>query len=304
MTDGPTCEVSIDVQGPFSLEQALEFLAGFPPAGLDEQRGEYRAAHLVNGRPLLITVEQPSTHHLRLTIDGRDLKAADNVQATKLVKRIFSLSIDATPFYDRVGTDDPVIGGFQRQFPGLRPVLFGSPFEALCWAIIGQRISIAQAAMAKARLAAAFGPTLDVRGKRWQAFPGPAELLELDPESDAQTLRLPVIKVERLHALAERGIAGDFEADLLLSKTVEEARDWLEQSPGIGPWGSGFTLIRGAGHPDLLPHGERRFTNAVQLAYELDHEPSIQEVETIARRWSGYRSWAAFLLRVSQRRDL
>ena len=304
MSDRPARETSIAVQGPFSLEQALEFLAGFPPAGLGEQRDKYRAAHLVNGRPLLITVEQPSSDHLRLTIDGRDLKAADDVEATNLVKRIFSLTIDATPFYDRVGTDDPVIGRLQQQFPGLRPVLFGSPFEALCWAIIGQRISIAQAARAKARLAAAFGPTLDLDGEHWQAFPGPADLWELDTEADAPTLKLPTLKVERLRALAERGIAGDFEADLLLSKTVEEAREWLEQSPGIGPWGSEFALIRGAGHPDLLPHGERRFTSAIQLAYELDHEPSIREVEAIARRWSGYRSWAAFLLRVSQRRDL
>jgi DNA-3-methyladenine glycosylase II len=191
----------------------------------------------------------------------------------------------------------------QRRFPGLRPVLFGSPFEALCWAVIAQRIAIPQAARLKTRLAARFGPTLTPDDSHHQAFPAPKNLLALDPANDSLTLGLSRLKLERLHDLARRGVRGDFEAERLLAMSTPDARAWLEQSPGIGPWASEFTLIRGAGHPDLLPRGERRLLRAVQRYYELSTEPDFATVERLAEPWAGYRSWAAFLLRVALQID-
>ena len=291
----------IDIHGPFSLEQAREFLAGFPPAGLGEMEHVYRAAHVINGQPRVISLSQSSPDKLLVEVDGEGVTSADEEEAVHLVRRIFSLTVDATPFYDRVGKADPVIGEIQRQFWGLRPVLFGSPFEALCWTIISQRISIAQAVRLKGRLAAELGPIVSVDARDWQAFPGPEILSELDPDRDAQRLRLPPVKIDRLRQLGERGAAGDFEAGLLLSLPVSEAQAWLEQSPGVGPWSSAFALTRGAGHPDLIPHGERRLTSAIQAAYALDHEPSDSEIDALAERWTGFRSWAVFLLRVGMR---
>ncbi len=143
-----------------------------------------------------------------------------------------------------------------------------------------------------------FGAAVQADDQEWQAFPSPETLSGLEPNADADRLRLPTVKVERLAALGERGVAGDIDADLLRSMTVDEARTWLEQSPGIGPWASEFTLIRGVGFPDLLPHGERRLVEAIQRAYDLDHAPSAAEIESISQRWSGFRSWTTFLLRV------
>ena len=291
-------EADVDVSGPFSLQQALDFLSGFPPAGLAKQDQGYRAAHVVRGRPLLVRLRQPEPERLSLTVDGEGVDGSDLAGAVKLVRRIFNLDVDATPFYDRVGVDDPVIGDLQRRFPGLRPVLFGTPFEALCWAIISQRVNLTQATRARARLVESLGPIVQADGQEWQAFPSPVTVSDLDPGSDAEKLRLPTVKIERLSALGERGVAGDLDADLLRSMTVDEARAWLEQSPGIGPWASGFALIRGVGFPDLLPHGEWRLLDAIQRAYDLDHEPSAAEIESISQRWSGFRSWATFLLRV------
>ncbi len=291
-------ETDIDVRGPFSLQQALEFLSGFPPAGLPQQDHEFRSAHLVRGRPLLVRLTQPATNRVRLTVEGERVDDSDLAEATDLVSRIFSLTIDATPFYERIGVDDPVVGALQRRFPGLRPVLFGSLLEALCWAVISQRTNLAQATRARTRLVETFGPVMQADGQRWQAFPSPETLSDLDTTLDTDRLRLPAVKVERLAALGERGVAGDLDADLLGAMPVDEARGWLQQSPGIGPWASEFALIRGVGFPDLLPHGERRFVNAIQHAYDLDHQPSDAEIHSISERWSGFRSWASFLLRV------
>ncbi len=102
---------------------------------------------------------------------------------------------------------------------------------------------------------------------------------------------------------AARGARGDPDAERLLAMTPEAARVWLAESRGIGPWASEFALIRGAGHPDLVPRGERRLLAAVQRHYGLEREPSVAELERLGERWAPYRSWAAFLLRVVAEQD-
>jgi DNA-3-methyladenine glycosylase II len=290
-------------RGPFSLQQALQFLNGFAPAGAAPQQARYVAAHVVNGRPVLFRLGQEPDGALHLEIQGPDLAQPDLAAAETLVRRVFALDYDGDAFYERVGQADPVLGALQQRFYGLRPVLFGSPFEALCWAVIGQRIAIPQAARLKARLAGRFGPVVVVDGERFQAFPAPEGLLALDPREDGAALGLPALKLERLRGLAERGARGEFGAERLLAMPVAQARAWLEQSPGIGPWASEFTLIRGAGHPDLLPRGERRLLTAVQRYYGLRAEPTFAAVERLSERWAGFRSWAAFLLRVALQAD-
>ncbi len=294
---------SLQACGPFALSQALSFLNGFAPAGAAPQQTSYAAAHVVNGRPVLLRLDEEADGLLRLEAAGENVGVADLAAAAALARRVFALDLDGDAFRARVCGADPVLAALARRFAGLRPVLFGSPFEALCWAIIGQRLTIPQAARLKARLAARFGPVVVVDGVAHQAFPGPQALLALDPEADAAALGLPALKLARLRALAARGAAGHFEADRLLALPPAEARAWLEQSPGIGPWASEFALIRGAGHPDLLPRGERRLLLAVQRYYSLPALPDWATVERLGARWAGFRSWAAFLLRVALQAD-
>ena len=59
-----------------------------------------------------------------------------------------ALDVDGTGFA-ALGERDRVVRALQRRFPGLRPVLFYTPYEAAAWAIIGQRIRMTQAATIK-----------------------------------------------------------------------------------------------------------------------------------------------------------
>ena len=52
------------------------------------------------------------------------------------VAAILSLDVDGRGFAD-VAQRDPVVGELQAQLPGLRPVLFWTPYEAAAWTIIG-----------------------------------------------------------------------------------------------------------------------------------------------------------------------
>ena len=51
------------------------------------------------------------------------------------VTRILSLDHDATGWAE-LGERDSVLGEVQRARPGLRPVLFGTPWEAAVWSIL------------------------------------------------------------------------------------------------------------------------------------------------------------------------
>jgi hypothetical protein len=87
------------------------------------------------------------------------------------VERILSLDVDRSGF-PGVGVRDPVVGELQKRYPGLRPVLFYSPYEAAAWAVIGNRIRVVQAARIKALMAEQLGKIVEVDGKEEYAFPG------------------------------------------------------------------------------------------------------------------------------------
>jgi 3-methyladenine DNA glycosylase/8-oxoguanine DNA glycosylase len=271
----------VSSRGPFSLAAALRFLEGFEPAGAGPQAECYRATHVVDGEARLVTVREAA--------DG-GLEVSGGPAAAALVRRMFSLDLDGEAFYGPVAARDPVLAALQRRLPGLRPVLFATPWEALCWAILGHRVTMTQAARLKDRVRDAYGPLVD--GLR--AFPAPEALLDLDGPG----VGVPGVKAERLRALAERGAVGELEAERLRELGPDAAREWLERSPGVGPWSSTFCLIRAAGFPDLLPVGERRLDAAIAGAYG----PGAT-LAAVGERWAPLRAWAAFLLRVAAERD-
>jgi DNA-3-methyladenine glycosylase II len=283
--------------GPFSLEQALGYLAGFVPAALGPMDKSYRAAHVIAERPVLVEVSQETGGDLTLDLLGDEIDADDWTAAEKLVRRLFSLDWDGSVFYGRIGNDDPVLHEQQERFFGLRPVLFPSPWEALCWAILSQRVNLTQASNLRAKLAAV-GPTIEVDGREYSAFPSPQMLLEAEASGLLSQVVMTLGKMGRILNLAERGARGELDADRLLALGPEGAAASLRASPGIGPWATEFGLIRGIGFPDILPLLDRRTRQAIRYFYDFDHEPTDREIERVAEAWSGYRSWAVFLLRV------
>ncbi len=72
-------------------------------------------------------------------VHGEVQRGDADLSAVELqVRRILSLDHSGREFL-KVGKRDPVIGRLQTRFPGLRPVLFNSPYEAAAWAVLSQR---------------------------------------------------------------------------------------------------------------------------------------------------------------------
>jgi DNA-3-methyladenine glycosylase II len=222
---------------------------------------------------------------------------ADLAEVQRQVARILSLEHDGEAWL-AVGGRDPVIGRLQRRYPGLRPPLFHSPYEAAAWAIISARRPARQAALTRTLIAEQLGREFELDGERLAAFPTPRSLLDLKPLKG-----LPQVKVERLHALAAAALAGRLDAARLRDLEPEAALAELQELPGIGPFYSTLVLVRASGHADLLPEGERRVLAAAAHHYGLDQPPSPERFAELAQAWRPFRTWASMLLRYAVDRD-
>lgn len=278
---------AIEVRGAFDLAASARFLEGFTPAARPdaaEEPGTLRMAFPIEGSwehvGLLIRQRAPG----EVLVDTGDPAAVDQV------RRILSLDIDGTGF-EEVGRGDPVVAGLQARYPGLRPVLFYSPYEAACWTVIGNRIRMTQAAHIKQRIAEEYGRAVDVAGRRLVSFPAPEVLATVERPAG-----LSELKTDRLRAIARAARDGYLDAAMLRSLEPEQAMEHLRRLPGIGPFSAELILVRGAGHPDVFPRNEQRLHDEMRHAYR-DPAADASVLADLAARWRPFRSWVALLLR-------
>jgi len=288
----PTIAFELKPQGPFSLEASIRFLEGFGPFANVGVSGGPKHIHLAFVADGTEEVAGVCFRQQGPTVAGEVFGKGDLAIVRAQAERILSLDVDGTG-WSEVGIRDPVIGKLQQRSPGLRPVLFSSPYEAAAWTIIGHRIRMEQASRIKARMADGLGASVEVDGQRLGVFPQPSALRRLD--------RFPGLiqrKVENLRSLGEAALIGRLDATHLRSMEPEDALRELQRLPGIGPFSSELILLRGAGQPDWLALHSPLFRRAVAHAYGLTEEPTDEQLHAIAEPWRPYRTWATLLLRV------
>jgi len=264
-----------EVLGPWSLETSRRFWEGFTPAALAGQpagpglrtvfcaEGDWRRAEVE-------ATQARATARLAVQGDG-DLEAAA-AQAC----RFLALDVDARG-WPEVGRRDPVIGDAQALLPGLRPCGFHSPYEAAAWAVLDQRLRIAQAARLRDALIARHGED--------GAFPAPDTLARAD-------LDLPGRKSEYLRAVAEAALDGLLDGAALRAVDPGQAIQRVQQVKGLGPFAAELVVVRGANAPDALPRHERRLDAEITERYGPGHT-----LTEISQAWRPYRTWAAVHLR-------
>lgn len=285
--------------GPFDLSAAARFIAGWPPAARPQSatwdERVVRLAFLVDDwsghAGVLLRQSQVDG-----PVEGEIVSstADDPGRVRDQAARIVSLDRDARG-YAELGERDEVVGTRQRESGWLRPVLFHSPYEAACWAILSARIRQSQAARIRDELSAAHGATIGVDGEVLPGFPAPERLLAV-----GEVQGLSEEKVRRLHGVAEVALAGALDRDRLLAAPHDEALATLRAIKGIGPFWAEGILLRAVGTTDALPLGEKRGRLAAAEAYGAP-EVVVDDVAfvALAERWRPFRTWVAVLLRAT-----
>jgi DNA-3-methyladenine glycosylase II len=174
--------------------------------------------------------------------------------------------------------------------PGLRPVLFHSPYEAAAWSVLSARRARAQAIVLRTRLAEAYGQVFTLAGVAQPAFPTPEALLTVD-----QLPGLPTQRIGWLHGVARAALDGRLDADTLAAQDADEAMADLRRLDGIGPFYAALIQIRSTGATDVLPTNEPRVLEAASRLYGV---PMTQpELARRAEQWRPWRTWACVLVR-------
>ena len=289
----------IEPRGPFTLGSAARFIAGWPPANRPEaaagDEAVVRLGFLVDNWSghASVSLRQTDEHGpVQGTI--HESTAADDERVRAQAARIVSLDHDGGGYAD-LGERDSVVGGLQQASGWLRPVLFHSPYEAACWAVIGARIRQSQAARLRDELSAAHGGRVRVEGEELFTFPPPQRLLAL-----REVRGLSEEKVRRLHAIARAALEGELDRERLLAASHEEALAALRRLPGIGSFWAEGILLRAVGTTDAITMAEREGRRKAAAHYEAPEVTGDDAAfVALAERWRPFRTWVSVLLRAA-----
>jgi DNA-3-methyladenine glycosylase II len=295
MTDASSRDLTITPDGAFSLAAAASFGFG-PNTGRPRPDGNsmslaFVADDLVHHAAASLTQDAQGVVHCRV------FGEAEPGQVVDQVRRVLSLEHSGSAWAE-VGGRDPVIGRLQTELPGLRPVLFHSPYEAAAWSILSQRRHRTQATAVRKRLSAAHGRVFALASGDLEAFPTPAALLRVDSFPSLEPQR-----IDRLHSVARAALEGLLDPARLLARAPEEALAALQQLPGIGPMYAGLILLRSTGATDILTLGEPRLASYISQFYGLATTANREQISTLAEAWRPFRTWASVLIRVAGDRD-
>ncbi len=282
-----TATFTIEPRGPFSLALAASHVFG--PREPAPVVPLMRLAFCVDGFHELagvVLTEGPGG-----SVVGEVHGATDVAAVRDQVARIVSLDHDGSG-WPAVGERDPLIGRLQARYPGFRPVLHYSPYEAAAWAILAGHRSGRQANTLRRRMGEALGATFQLSGTRLSAFPTPQAIL------DAPSLPVPSVEQDRrLRAVARAALDGLLDPARLRALDPEVARAQVQTLPGLGPFYSGLVAIRAVGPTDAASVEEPRLLAALRH-YLGDEAPAdtIALAERMAA-WRPFRTWAVVLIR-------
>jgi DNA-3-methyladenine glycosylase II len=286
-----TRDIIITPDGAFSLAAAASFGFG-PNTGRPKPEGDsmtlaFVADDFVHQSAAILN--QGADGAIRTRIFGE----ADEDLVETQIRRVLSLDRSGSE-WAAVGARDPVIGRLQSEHPGLRPVLFHSPYEAAAWSVLSQRRHRTQATAVRRRLSAAHGRVFTLPGGEVEAFPLPQDLLRLEAFPSLEPQR-----IDRLHAVARAALEGVLDPARLLAMEPEAALDDLQRLPGIGPMYAGLILLRSTGATDILTLNEPHLPAFVAHFYGLPKPATPAELQRIAEVWKPFRTWTSVLIRVA-----
>lgn len=123
----------------------------------------------------------------------------------------------------------------------------------------------------------------------------PENILKLDEEK-LKNFGFSRQKIRYTKALAKAIIEGSLELEKLHTQDDEPIRAELIKLLGIGNWTIDIYLLMALNRPDILPVGDLALRIAVKEVKGLKAQPTFEELETLAKPWKPYRSYATKLL--------
>lgn len=180
------------------------------------------------------------------------------------------------------------LGSLIAKQSGLRVPVSATAFEALIWAITGQKISVSAALAIRRKLIQLIG--LRHSGGLY-CHPNAQHLSHLSI-SDLRQIGFSHSKAQTILTVSQRVICNELELSSASAEPpIEHIRQQLLQIRGIGLWTVDYTLLRGYGWLDGSLHGDVAVRRGLQILLNCE---SINENQT--RQWlENFSPWRALV---------
>ena len=222
-----------------------------------------------------------------------------------MVTRMLGLNQDTEGFEAAHG-NHPLLGAIIASRQGLRVAQTASAFEALCWAVIGQLVSVSAAIAMRRRFILAAG--IRHSDGLW-CFPDPEHVAVLN-EDTLRNAGLSRTKAKCLLALSTAVLQGNLPVETWTERlrngsiSIEAITTMLTSIPGIGPWTVNYALLRGLDWMDGSLHGDVAVRRNLARLLGMDEQKiSLREAEMWLSTFTPWRGLVAAHLWASGRND-
>lgn len=214
--------------------------------------------------------------------DGRDV-------LRKTTRHMLGLTQPVEQF-EQAYREHRQIGFLLERNAGLRVPQTATPWEALCWAITGQQISVSAAVSIRRRFIQACGARHSAG--LW-CFPDAARVANRRV-SRLRTAGFSETKANTLIGLAKAVKDGALPLDAWRDKPDEQdIRERLQAIRGIGPWTVSYALLRGFAWLDGSLHGDVAVRRNLQRLLRRDDKVGENETKEWLEPFSPWRALVA-----------
>ncbi len=228
-----------------------------------------------------------------LTRPWLDVTVEPPASAGEVAVAVAERFVPAPPAFAELCRTDPVVGGLDGTFPGVRTVRRPDLLAALIHCVSAQQVNLAWAATTRRRLAEAFGRRLTVAGRA--VYRHDAERLAGAAVAELRALQLTNAKAAAVIEAAAAVAEGRLRLEDLAPLADAEVVARLTALRGIGVWSARWVLARTLGRPVVVT-GDLGVRRAVGLAYLGTRSPAPAEVARATAHWGGAANVAQQLL--------
>jgi DNA-3-methyladenine glycosylase II len=263
------------------------------------REGVFRRLLDCRGQLCLVTVRSLGTVdspllEVEIEMAGSTLDVDVVSEAKGQVAWILGTDQDLVSFY-RMAMNDSTVGRLALGLRGLHVPHTASVYEALVLAILGQQISSHVARVVRTLLIETYGPSAEMRGVPYHAFPRPDAMVAAGVKG-LRAIKFSARKAEYITDIAARVASGELDLEDLQHQPDDEVVRTLMSIRGVGLWTAQWLLIRALGRPDGFPHGDLALQRLLGLLVSESPPLSPEEALDYSRRWSPFRSYVTTYL--------
>lgn len=280
---------------PYNFELITSLYARFPTQCVDlYYAGIYERVLKDNGDLFLVKVKSVGSikkPKLQVTISpaGASKEAIEDQ-----VKWILGTNDEAAGFY-KIASKDPKFAKILKNLYGLRAPRTPTVFEALIIALTEQQIALPVAIALRKRLVEKYGEFLEVKGKKYFAFPEPNALAKAKP-AEIKKLGLSTRKAEYIIGVSQKVASGELDLEKMRTWDKEKILEALTKIRGLGPWTVEYMMCRGMGKYDALPAGDMGLRISLTKFLGEKERISEKDVREFLDHFGKDRGHAAFYL--------